>query len=356
MLGYRKVGKDDDGHDVFEINEEEAEIVRRIFREFIAGYSITLICKNLTAAGYKTKLGKTNWCHSTIESILTNEKYTGDAILGKTFKPDVLTKARQKNDGKKAPMYFVEDTHPAIIDKEMFELAKKEMAHRRGSKDNSVGNSRFTSKYPFSGLLQCGYCGAKLRRQVRTVGSGKKIPSWGCSNRILNGRSKCDSHHINEDVLEATYLAVLNELIDNASEIAGMISEGADLAMSTENSAALEQIDNEIIALQEAALDLHKAKQQMKIGAADYAAKVKEYSEKMRALEEQREELQTTELQYAAVKVWLDTFMEQTVKEGAITEVDRTTLKMLVERILVRDDGMEVIFKCGVSIEKEYVR
>lgn len=117
MLGYRKIGKDDEGHDVYEINEEEAEIVRRIYREFIAGYSITQIAKRLQADGVKTKLGKENWRHNVIESILTNEKYTGNALLGKTFKPDVLTKYRQKNDGKKAPIYYVEGSHPAIIEK-----------------------------------------------------------------------------------------------------------------------------------------------------------------------------------------------------------------------------------------------
>ena len=70
MLGYRKIGKDDEGHDVYEINEEEAEIVRRIYREFIAGYSITQIAKRLQADGVKTKLGRESWRHNVIESIL----------------------------------------------------------------------------------------------------------------------------------------------------------------------------------------------------------------------------------------------------------------------------------------------
>ena len=145
-------------------------------------------------------------------------------------------------------------------------------------------------------------------------------------------------------------------MIGNAAEIASMISEGANLAMASENSAALEQIEKEIVTLQEAVLGLHKAKQGKEIGEESYAAKVKEYKEKMRALEEKREELQKTELKYAAVRAWLDTFMEQTVREDAITTVDKTTLKILVDRILVKKTGIEVIFKCGVSIEKEYVR
>lgn len=178
MLGYTKAGKKDaEGREIYEINEAEAEIVRRIYREYLAGITITRICRGLEADGIPTKLGKSKWRVSVIRSILTNEKYTGDAVLGKTFKPDVLSKYRQKNNGQ-APMYYAEGTHPAIIDKEMFEMVKVEMQRRKDEKDTSVGSSRYTSKYPFSGLLICGECGHKLRRHVRTVGSGIRRSWW----------------------------------------------------------------------------------------------------------------------------------------------------------------------------------
>ena len=357
MLGYRKTGeKDEDGHEIYEIVEEEAEIVRRIFREFIAGYSITQIGKRLQRDGIKTKLGSERWYHSSLEGILTNEKYTGNAVLGKTFKRDVLSKQRQKNDGKKAPIYYVEDTHPAIIEKDLFELAKAEMARRKNNKEQVVGGGRYTSKYPFSGMIECGICGGRLRRQVRTVGSGKKVPSWGCTTRIVNGRQACDSHHVNEDVLEATYLAALKDLIDNASEVVEIVKAGVEMSMEPENAAALAGVEEEIILLQQAALDLHKKKRDMTISAGEYADRVKEYSDQMRVLEEKRDSLQSTDLKYAEVKTWLDTFTEQAMQEDALTAIDGVTLKMLVERIIARETGIEVVFKCGVSIEKEYVR
>lgn len=96
MLGYKKIGTDADGHFIYDIEETEVEIVRRIFREYIAGTTVTQICRGLEADGIPTKLGKTRWRTNVILSILSNEKYTGNAILGKTFKPDVLTKYRQK--------------------------------------------------------------------------------------------------------------------------------------------------------------------------------------------------------------------------------------------------------------------
>ena len=114
-------------------------------------------------------------------------------------------------------MYYAEGTHPAIIDKEMFEMVRVEMQRRKDEKDTAVGSSRFTSKYPFSGLLVCGECGHKLRRHVRTVGTGMKVPAWGCSNRISNGRAACDSHHVNEDTLQHTYTAAIREMIEDTN-------------------------------------------------------------------------------------------------------------------------------------------
>lgn len=238
----------------------------------------------------------------------------------------------------------------------MFELAKKEQIQRRSTGAQSVGNSRYTSKYPFSGMLECGYCGTKLRRQVRTMGSGKKTPSWGCCNRITNGRSECDSHHINEDVLEATYLAALNELIDNASEVVESVKESAELALEPENKAALDRIDEEILALQEAALELHRAKQRMEVEPTEYAAKITEYRERMKQLEKERSELNDTAIRYTEVKEWLDTFIEQTMQGDALSTVDGTTMKMLVDRIRINNEGIVVEFKCVVAIEQEYVR
>ena len=335
---------------------EYAADIYSLYREFIAGYSITQIAKRLQADGVKTKLGRESWRHNVIESILTNEKYTGNALLGKTFKPDVLTKYRQKNDGKKAPIYYVEGSHPAIIEKGLFDLAQQEMQRRRDANDNKVGGGRYSSRYPFSGMLVCGICGSKLRRQVRTMGSGKRTASWGCCNRINNGRAECDSHHVNEEVLEATYLTAMRRLVDSAEEVVEVVRDGTELALEPENKAAMERIDEETIQLQEAALALHKAKQRMEIGAVEYASRVKEYSERMKELEAERNELQGTAAKYAEVRMWLDTFIEQTMQSDTLTTVDGTTMKMLVDRIHVRNDGIVVEFKCGVAIEQEYVK
>lgn len=356
MLGYRLAGKDENGHNVYEIVEEEAEIIRRIYREYLAGVSITRICKNLEADGIKTKRAGGRWAYSSVKGILTNEKYTGNAVLGKTYKPDVLSKYRQRNDGKMAPLYYVENTHPAIIEIDMFNLVKKEMQRRQSSSEETVGESRYTSKYAFSGLLECGICGHKLRRQIRTMGSGKKVPAWCCANRVVNGRTICDSHHVREDVLEATYIAAMRMIMNTASEVTDAIRSTADAVMEAEGKEKLQDIEREIISIQEAALDLHKAKQRMEVGQAEYDARKKELQDAMKTKEASRAALESSTLKYAEVRAWLKAFDENVNSGKILTATDSEIMRLIVERIVVKDDGIEIYLKCGVSVGHEYVK
>ena len=307
----------------------------------------------MEADGIPTKLGKKRWAYSVVHSILRNEKYTGNAILGKTYKPDVLTKYRKKNNGQ-APMYYVEGTHPAIIDKEMFDMVQNEMERRKETKEQAVGNGKYSSKYPFSGLLVCGECGHKLRRHVRRVGSGKTVPAWGCCNRITNGRDVCDSHHVNEETLQRTYLAAISDMIDDAEEITAAVRESAGLVMQPDNAETLNRIEQEIIEVQEAVLALHKAKQSCSVSATDYATQIQAYSQRMQELEAQQEELKSVATRYAEVKAWLDAF-EKHISDGSIMNADDSAiLKQLVEQIIVGTSCIEIQFKCGVSVEKDY--
>lgn len=205
------------------------------------------------------------------------------------------------------------------------------------------------------GRVDQGYRDLAIIPSADTVGF-IQLASWGCATRITNGRQACDTHHINETVLEATYLAALRDLLDNASDVVEAVKEGAELALEPENRAAIERVEAEIVGIQEAVLELHRAKQRMELGAAEYTAKVKEYSELMKAKEAERDALQDTAVKYTEVKTWLDTFMDQIMQSTSLTKVDGTTMKMLVEKIIARDTGIEVIFKCGVSVEHEYVK
>lgn len=354
QLGYRRVGMDENKQLIYEIVEEEAKIVRRIYSEFLEGVSITDICRGLEAEGITTKTGKTHWYPASVRSILQNEKYTGNAILGKTFKRDVLSK-RIKSDGIENPVYYVENTHPAIIDMVTFERAKAEIQRRKEAPSAAVGSSRYTSKYPFSGLLECAECGSKLRRHVRTTGSKKKVPYWGCSNRIVNGRETCNSNHIKESVLEETYLAALNELIRNASEVTDAVKKSVAKVLDQDSPEQIDTIDAKIDEIQANTLEAHRAKRRFEITEEEYDRLIKDYENEQLRLVAERKRLQENRGKYAAVYDWIKALEQKSLDGKTITSIDATTLKLLVERFIVKEDGIEVRFGCGVTIEKKYV-
>lgn len=147
FLGYRK-GPDG----LPEIVPEEAEIVREIYKLFVQGKTVNWIATHLTSKGIPTPRGKEKWQTSTIESILTNEKYKGSAVLQKKFTVDFLSKKMKVNEGE-VPQYIVDQSHPAIIDPEEWQKVQNEMAVRKakGKHHNSLS--------PFSAKIVCGDCG-----------------------------------------------------------------------------------------------------------------------------------------------------------------------------------------------------
>ena len=122
FLGY---DKDENGRLV--IVESEAIVVRKIFELYLNGWGVRKIKKYLEENGIKTVTGKNVWSTSTIDRILSNEKYVGDVLMQKSFTEDFLTGKRKKNEGE-LDMYFIENDHEAIVSRELFEKAQKRKA------------------------------------------------------------------------------------------------------------------------------------------------------------------------------------------------------------------------------------
>ena len=148
---------------------EEAEVVRLIYRLFMEGKTFSAIAKLLTDKNIPTPAGKKNWQRASVRSILTNEKYKGDALLQKTYCANFLTKKMVKNTGQ-VQQYYVENSHPAIIDPEEFDAVQVEIERRKNRK--SPGRCGDI----FAGKIVCGECGAWFGRKV--WGSYKKDKSY----------------------------------------------------------------------------------------------------------------------------------------------------------------------------------
>ena len=119
FLGY---DKDENGKLV--VVESEAAIVRKIFELYLNGFGVRKIKKYLEENGIKTVTGKDIWSTSTIDRILSNEKYVGDVLMQKSFTEDFLTGKRKKNEGE-LDMFFIKNDHKVIISREDFEMVQQ---------------------------------------------------------------------------------------------------------------------------------------------------------------------------------------------------------------------------------------
>jgi len=345
VLGYKKT---DDG---YEIVEEEAEIVRRIFREYIGGKTIRQLVDELNLEGIKTKMGKT-WRPSGIQGILANEKYTGNAFLGKTYKADVLSKARVKNTGQ-AMMYYVENSHPAIITQETYEIAQKEKLERTGLRSSeNTGKGKYSGKYPLSGLLVCGSCGSKFRRHSRKLASGKIVPIWTCISKQKSKNSLCKMLPIKEDDVINVYKKVTERLCGDLSELVEEIKQTITSEIKNDCTSDLEPIQEKLTNYRKEIMNLFKKKKSNQINSTYYETEYKRLSEVIKELEKKESELKlsnsTIMRKHEDLKRTLDAL------EGNANELtDPYIMRNILEYIKVIDKNtLEFEFKCDLSIKE----
>lgn len=207
VLGYRFR----DG--MLQVVPEEAEIVKQIFNDFLNGMGRVAIVRKLNGMGITTKQGNP-WSPSSIYQILRNDKYTGNLLLQKTYSSDHISKKRSKNNGE-LPMYYVEDSHEAIIDKDTFDRVQQEMKRRA---EKFYRPSTRSEPYLFTGLLRCGICGRRYRRRIVYYNNQYRRAVWICLTFDTCGKIACPSQQIPESILitktsELLETSILNRTI-----------------------------------------------------------------------------------------------------------------------------------------------
>lgn len=224
LYGYKR-GPDDKP----EIIPEQAEVIRRIFKDYLDGKSVRAIKEWLDAEGIKTAKGRQVWSAGVILRMLRNEKYCGDVLCQKTYTRDCISKVKVKNVGQ-LPMYLIQNHHTPIVDRATFDAVQAEVARRTGTAAASIktaptGKSRYNSKYVLSERLICGDCGTRYRRAVWSKG-GNKRPVWRCISRLDYGTKYCPhSPTLEEAPLQnAIMIAIATVMSDKENLIAQITS------------------------------------------------------------------------------------------------------------------------------------
>lgn len=182
LYGYEKI----DGE--IRIREDEAKIVREIFRLYLEGLGTTKIAKHLRRCNILSPTGVA-WTSATVKETLKNEKYAGDMLLQKFYTKDHLSKKSLRNKGE-LPKYYVEETHPPIVSKEAFNEVQRIFSER------DIGSATMRYDYDFKGIVYCGCCGWRYRRK-----KNYKKYVWKCGAFTLEGREGCTAKQIPDSIL-----------------------------------------------------------------------------------------------------------------------------------------------------------
>ena len=351
------MGYDRDGKGGLVINEGQAAIVRRVFEESISGKGVTLIARDLEADGIKNVSGGSRWQPSVVLGMLRNEKYVGDALLQKTVTANSITFKRKANEGE-APQYYIRDNHPAIIERDKFELVQELLSERiRGKGYTPEMAWKYQNRYPFSEKITCGKCGRGFRHQIHNCSSKFRQNFWACANYIERRVSTCDMRPVKNATLEKLFVRVFNKLLLNRQLLANFSATLRRVSHAKVGGGKLDAINAEIDSLlrQE-----HVLLQLYEKGTADKTLLRVEHEELISKLGGIRAErsgiLQEIEGQDERVKQTEDliTFFEGI--EEPIEAFDAELFATIVDKLVIKTRERIVFhLKNGMELEEQYV-
>jgi DNA invertase Pin-like site-specific DNA recombinase len=337
FLGYTK-----DENKQLVIDTKEAEVVKRIYREYLEGASLLQIARGLEADGVLTAAGKEKWRPETLKKILQNEKYIGDALLQKTYTVDFLSKKRVKNNGI-VPQYYVENSHEPIIPRDLFMQVQEEMARRTNIRSGKSGKKRvYSSKYALSSIVYCGECG-DIYRRVHWNNRGCRSIVWRCVSRLEEKGSDCTSQTIKEETLQSAVIKAINQLLANKEPFLQVLQKNIATVLNEGNENTIADIDGKLEELQKQLLQQAKSKNDYN-EVADEIYRLRELKQKVMIENAERE---GSRQRIDEMKEFLN---EQSCE---LEEYDEQLVRRLIEKVTVFEEKVNIEFKSGVEVDVE---
>lgn len=339
FLGY---DRGPDGNLV--VNKDQAETVKLIYQLFIAGYCPHSIAKELTKRGCLTPVGaKKKWHQRSVESILTNEKYKGDALLQKKFTVNFLTKEQRENKGE-VPKYYVHANHEAIISPQVFDWVQGEIKRRKESKIRYSGVSIYSSK------IFCGECGGVYGAKVWHSTDKYRRTVYRCNDKFKN---HCHTPHFTIEEIQAIFIKAVNKLLDIKGEVIANIRFlqrevcGKDELIKEQakynaDMVALAELTSQCIA------ENARVAQDQKEYEKRYDSLVARYDAAKKGYEDTTAKIHSQDARNEQLELFIRTLEEQ----GVVTAFDKTLWATLLESITVYSkEDIQVKFRDGTVVK-----
>lgn len=332
------------------VNEAQAEIVRFIFSEILSGKGTHKIANDLNSRKVPTKKGG-RWTATSIRGMVSNEKYTGDAIFQKTYTDEYFN--RHYNHGER-DRFFVKNSHEAIISHKDFEAAQAIIEQHAKEKGLEKHNNKYLNRYPLSGKIICGQCGGTFKRRVHS--SGRKYIAWCCSTHIADIK-KCSMKYIPDSDFEYTFVTMINKLIFGHQTVLKPLLVSLRGVNSDDSLASIQELDKK---LEENAEQQNVLVNLMAKGYLDRAVYKKSNNNLLLEAERlQRQKESINRLLHSGNQHLseVSALLQYTTKATMLKCFDGDIFNRFVDRIIVfsrTEIGFEL--KCGLTLKERLVK
>ena len=274
VFGYLPYGYTKDAAGNMVIDPVESEIVRLIFDLALNGMGTYKIAQLLDKKKVPTRKGG-KWSGSTVKGILVNEKYYGAAAFQKTYTDSNF---RRHNNHGEVDSFIAEDHHEAIISKEVFDRVQVMIQKHIDEHGIVKDMGKYHNKYPFSGIIICGECGGKFKRQTQSGGI-----AWACSKHLYN-KDACSMMFIKDEAIKAAFVTMMNKLIFGCKQVLVPYYDALRLADTDESLQGILDLKNELQRNSDRKNDLRKLRVKGFLDAAMY-------NQELRRVEMESEEI-----------------------------------------------------------------
>ena len=339
FLGY---DRGPDGNLV--LNKDEAVIIRRIYSMFLQGMTPHGIAARLTADGIKSPGGKDKWNAGAVRSILTNEKYKGDALLQKSYTVDFLTKKKKVNEGE-IPQYYVEGNHEAIIQPEVFELVQQELERRK------QGRGRHSGVHLFSGKIRCGQCGEWYGSKVWHSNSKYRRIIWQCNHKY-DGEEKCSTPHLTVDEIKTMFVSAANKLIGKKAAIISPLRASLDIAFDTSAlEAETEKLQEELMVTSDFIQKCIYENAHVALDQTEYKKRYDSLTTRFDTAKARLEEIEAAIADKKSRRAAIDAFLDTLAQADLMEKFDPALWCGLVDFVTVYSkDDVRITFRNGMEI------
>ncbi len=316
------------------------------------GKTFSAIAKYLEQHSLPSPAGKKKWQANVVQSILTNEKYKGHALMQKTYCADFLTKKIVKNTGQ-VQQYYVEDSHPAIIEPDDFDAIQLEIDRRK-----RLGRPTSTTSI-FASRLVCADCGGSFGKKV--WGSYKSDKTyrkevWRCNDkytRLGKPGNGCQTPHITGDEIKARFLAAFNKLMSNRN---GLIEDcrlvQSVLCDTTAIDAELIELHRELEVVTALSRKAVLENARTAVNQIEWSERNNAYLERHHRVSEREDELEATKRERFGKAKLIEVFIKDIASRPlVINEFDETLWLTVIDTATVTQDGTITFrFKNGSEV------